>query len=114
MDSQPYEFYDSFEGPESNALDAGQEERRGWVPDAATANSENLGIGYGFLVGQQHDEDGSILKDRSGNPLIFTKDLPGLSGNGEATGIRIIKYHPGDDVDHSVHTKLSSVMQMLT
>jgi len=91
------EFYDSFEGPESNALDAGQEERRGWVPDAASANSENLGIGYGFLVGQQYDEDGSILKDRSGNPLIFTKDLPGLSGNGEATGIRIIKYHPGDD-----------------
>lgn len=91
------EFYDSFEGPESNAAGSGQEERRGWVPGASDANSQNLGIGYGFLVGQQYEEDGTILKDRSGNPLVFTKELPGLSGNGENTGIRIIKYHPGDD-----------------
>ena len=91
------EFYDSFEGPESNAAGSGQEERRGWVPGASDADSQNLGIGYGFLVGQQYEEDGTILKDRSGNPLVFTKELPGLSGNGENTGIRIIKYHPGDD-----------------
>lgn len=92
------EFYDSFEGnPNSNNVGDGQEERRGWVPDAATANSQNLGIGYGFLIGQQYEEDGTILKDRPGNPLVFTKELPGLSGNGENTGIRIIKYHPGDD-----------------
>lgn len=92
------EFYDSFEGdPNSNNVGDGQEERRGWVPDATTANSENLGIGYGFLVGQQYEEDGTILKDRTGNPLVFTKEMPGLSGNGEANGIRIIKYHPGDE-----------------
>ncbi len=92
------EFYDSFEGdPNSNNIGDGQEERRGWVPDATNANSENLGIGYGFLIGQQYEEDGTILKDRPGNPLVFTKELPGLVGNGEANGIRIIKYHPGDE-----------------
>ena len=92
------EFYDSFEGdPNSNNIGDGQEERRGWVPDATTANSQNLGIGYGFLIGQQYEEDGSILRDRTGEPLVFTKELPGLSGNGENTGIRIIKYHPGGE-----------------
>src|SRR5690606_9516598 len=30
----------------------------------------------------------------AGNPLVFTKELPGLTGNNERTGIRIIKYHP--------------------
>lgn len=89
------EFYDSFEGnPNSNNVGDGQEERRGWVPDGSNADETNLGIGYGFLIGQQHDDDGSQLTDRSGNPLVFTKELPGLNGNGEATGVRIIKYHP--------------------
>ncbi len=92
------EFYDSFEGdPNSNNVGDGQEERRGWVPDAATADEQNVGIGYGFLVGQQYNEDGTILKDRTGQPLVFTKEMPGLSGNGEATGIRVIKYHPNDE-----------------
>jgi len=92
------EFYDSFEGPSAtNNLGDGQEERRGWVPDATNANDSNLGIGYGFLVGQQYEQDGSMLTDRPGDPLVFTKELPGLSGNGENTGIRIIKYHPSPD-----------------
>jgi len=92
------EFYDSFEGdPNTNFVGDGQEERRGWVPDNTNANEQNLGIGYGFLVGQQYNEDGTILKDRPGNPLVFTKELPGLAGNGENTGIRLIKYHPGAD-----------------
>lgn len=91
------EFYDSFEGDaNSNNVGDGQEERRGWVPDASTASADNFGIGYGMLVGQQYEEDGSILTDRTGNPLIFTKDMPGLNGNGEANGIRVIKYHPAD------------------
>jgi starch-binding outer membrane protein, SusD/RagB family len=91
------EFYDSFEGnANSNNIGDGQEERRGWVPDASNSNSDNLGIGYGFLVGQQYEEDGTILRARPGDPLIFTKELPGLSGNNERTGIRIIKYHPSD------------------
>ena len=92
------EFYDSFEGdPNSNNVGDGQEERRGWVPDASNANSENLGIGYGFLIGQQYNEDGSQLTTRPGAPLAFTKELPDIQGNTEETGIRVIKYHPGDE-----------------
>lgn len=91
------EFYDSFEGnPSSNNVGDGQEERRGWVPDASNAGPDNLGIGYGMLIGQQYEEDGSKLKDRTGVDLVFTKDLPGLQGNGENTGVRVIKYHPVD------------------
>ncbi|HEA31011.1 MAG TPA: RagB/SusD family nutrient uptake outer membrane protein [Leeuwenhoekiella sp.] len=94
------EFYDSFEGdPNSNFVGDGQEERRGFVPDANTANAQNVGIGYGFLINQQYDADGSMLKDRQGQPLQFTKDIPSLVGNGEAQGMRIIKYHPYDPTD---------------
>ncbi len=99
------EFYDLFEGnPTSNFVGDGQEERRGWVPDASNAGPDNLGIGYGFLIGQQYDEDGTALNDRPGNPLVFTKELPGLVGNNERTGVRIIKYHPvnGSFTSHEV------------
>lgn len=74
------EFYDSFEGdPNINVAGSGQEERRGFVPDGSNAGPDNLGIGFGMLIGQQYDEDGSPLNDRPGNPLVFTKELPGLS-----------------------------------
>lgn len=89
------EFYDTFEGaPNSNFVGDGQEERRGFVPDATTANAQNLGIGYGFLIGQQYNEDGTTLTNRQGQPLSFTKDIPALVGNTEVEGIRLIKYHP--------------------
>lgn len=89
------EFYDSFEGdPNSNYEGDGIDERRGWVPDATNADDDNLGIGYGFLIGQQYSASGVPLNNRGGSPLIFSKELPGLSGNPEESGIRIIKYHP--------------------
>ncbi|MBN4048504.1 RagB/SusD family nutrient uptake outer membrane protein [Flavobacteriaceae bacterium AH-315-O20] len=89
------EFYDLFEGdPNSNYVGDGQEERRGFVPDNLTADASNLGIGYGFLIGQQYDVNGTPLNDRPGAPLVFKKELPGLVGNDEQTGIRMIKYHP--------------------
>ncbi len=85
------DFYDKFEGsPSSNEPGNGQEERRGFVPN----DGSHLGIGYGFLVGQQYDASGAKLKNRPGGDLIFTKDFPGLVGNGENEGIRMIKYHP--------------------
>ncbi|MBV6645875.1 MAG: RagB/SusD family nutrient uptake outer membrane protein [Cyclobacteriaceae bacterium] len=85
------EFYDSFEGdPDINVPGSGQEERRGYV----TTDGSDFGIGYGFLIGQQYDSTGAALNDRPGNPLVFTKELPGLAGNNERTGIRMIKYHP--------------------
>ncbi len=95
------EFYDLFEGdPNINVPGSGQEERRGFVP----TDGSNFGIGYGFLVGQQYDETGTAMTDRPGNPLIFTKELPGLLGNDERTGIRVIKYHPenGAFANHEV------------
>ena len=89
------EFYDLFEGASNtNNIGDGQEERRGWVPDANNADETNLGIGYGFLIGQQYDVNGNKLEDRAKNDLVFTKELPGLVGNNERTGIRTIKYHP--------------------
>lgn len=85
------EFYDLFEGdPNVNVPGSGQEERRGYVP----TDGSTLGIGYGFLVGQQYDETGAAMTDRVGNDLDFTRELPGLLGNNEVTGIRVIKYHP--------------------
>lgn len=85
------DFYALFEGdPNSNEPGHGQEERRGFVPN----DGSNFGIGYGFLVGQQYNVAGEPLNDRGGNPLVFTKNFPGLSGNNESNGIRVIKYHP--------------------
>lgn len=85
------EFYDTFEGDaDINVPGSGQEERRGFVP----TDGSHLGIGYGFLIGQQYDETGAAMTDRVGNPLDFKKELPGLLGNDETTGIRLIKYHP--------------------
>ncbi len=81
------EFYSLFEGDaNSNAPGSNQEIRRGYVPDD--------GYGFGFLVGQQYGYEGEELKTRNGDPLSFKEELPGLAGNGEATGIRLLKYHP--------------------
>ena len=94
------EFYDVFEGPsDRNYQGDGQEERRGWVPDASNANDSNLGIGLGFLINQQYDENGVALNNRQGRPLKYTRDIPSLVGNGEEIGIRVIKYHPFDSTD---------------
>jgi len=89
------EFYDMFEGASaSNNVGDGQEERRGFVPDNTNSGPDNLGIGFGFLVGQQYDATGNKLTDRAQNDLVFTKEFPGLVGNNERTGVRVIKYHP--------------------
>ncbi|MGJ3235717.1 RagB/SusD family nutrient uptake outer membrane protein [Marivirga sp.] len=82
------EFYALFEGPDdTNAPESGQEERRGYVPD------DNLG--RGMLFGQQYNFEGEALETRGGSPLFFTRDMPEeITGHGEATGIRLIKYPP--------------------
>jgi len=80
------------------------------VYDSFDANDIRLGepnlngIGTGMLVGQQYDADGSKLKDRGGNDLVFTKDFPtGILGNNERTGVRPHKY------THSVDGKASPI-----
>lgn len=97
------EYYDLFEGdPNSNYVGDGQEERRGWVPDASNVSPANSAIGFGFLINLQYDDDGTPLTDRTGAPLIFKRDFtdgtgsPNLSENDETTGIRVIKYHPAN------------------
>jgi starch-binding outer membrane protein, SusD/RagB family len=56
------------------------------------------GIRPGFLVGQQHDQNGVALKDRKGNPLAFDPTIsPTMIETGsnlEVTGIRVDKYPP--------------------
>ena len=99
------EFYDLFEGDaNSNVPGSGQEERRGFVATGAEANADNLGMGIGFLIGQQYNEDGTALTDRPGTPLQFTRELPALTGNNERTGIRVLKYHPknGSFTSHEI------------
>jgi len=101
------EFYDLFEGDaNTNYVGDGQEERRGWVPDATTANATNLGIGYGFLIGQQYEQDGTPLNARDnvgGIPLVFTREVekaeytaPADNATLETSGIRMLKYHPNE------------------
>ncbi len=109
------EFYDLFEGdPNSNYVGDGQEERRGFVPKEGSpvgvdfdgdGEPDNLDededgildgsqIGLGFLIGQQYDYDGSKLQAEIGKDLSFTRELPGLLGNDQSSGIRMLKYTP--------------------
>jgi hypothetical protein len=94
------EFYDKFEGPaNTNTLGGTQEERRGYTQTLASTNADNQGFGFGFQFGQMYGfKDGAAvaLKDRVGGPLVFTKELPGLVGNNEVTGIRLLKYSPAN------------------
>ncbi|MBT8177880.1 MAG: RagB/SusD family nutrient uptake outer membrane protein, partial [Eudoraea sp.] len=119
------EYYDLFEGDANNNrvdntvtqgdvdyyLD-GQEDRRGGVPlegapytgDPETTDSDGYeigsNVGFGFLINQQYDLDGTPLQDRAGAPLTFKRDFvdgagaPSLINNDETTGIRLMKYGP--------------------
>ena len=103
------DFYDTFEGDsDDDNLVGDGEERRGFTPQGAENDDTNWGIGSGFLLGRQwkfdNDNGAVALNDRAGNPLIFTRDLKGIIGNGEAEGIRVLKYTPanGDFAGHLV------------
>jgi len=56
------------------------------------------GIRPGFLVGQQYDDSGHVLKDRKGNNLAFDPTIAASmieqGSNLEVTGIRVAKYVP--------------------
>ena len=75
------DFYDSFETGD---------ERLGGAYQGLT---DVTGVRSGFLIGQQYDGSGTPLKDRAGNPLVFTKDISVTASN-EKQGIRVIKYLP--------------------
>ncbi len=96
------EFYNKFQGPtDSNSIGGAQEERRGYTHTLATTNATNQGFGFGFQFGQMYGmKDGApvALKDRTGKPLVFTKEFApsGLIGNNETTGARLLKYSPAN------------------
>ena len=82
------DFYDKFEATDK---------RRGEAYPGNSPNAINTGkrINVGFLIGQQYSlKDDQALTDRSGTPLIFTKDV-NLFETGkdlEVKGIRPLKY----------------------
>ncbi len=133
------EYYDLFEGdPESNRVETdltpldGQEERRGGVPPEGLPFTDRPGttdaegyefgsnVGFGFLIGQQYDLDGTKLTDRQGNDLEFGRDFvdgtgaKNLINNSERTGIRIIKYNPrfGLNTQHKVIFRWADALLM--
>jgi hypothetical protein len=84
------DFYDKFEAAD---------ERLGKVftstsyPGALPNPGNHRSVG--FLIGQQYNmTTGVALNDRSGNPLIFTREvkLRETGSNLEVTGIRVLKY----------------------
>ena len=79
------DFYNKFE-------DSDQRKGRPAEPDGTPFS----GIGRGFLIGQQVDDEGNIVIDnRTQEPLAFTPEVP-LNGAATDQGIRAIKYHPAD------------------
>ena len=84
------DFYHSFE--------PGDERIGGTYPNLTNYN----GLNTGFLIGQQYGPGGVALKQRGGQPLIFTPDV-NLNYSTEAQGIRVIKYFPQPKPDGSVN-----------
>jgi hypothetical protein len=71
------------------------DQRKGAPP--AKDGSKFSGIGRGFLIGDQFNDDGTKLIDtRTNVQLSFSPDVP-LSGAATNKGIRVIKYHPADN-----------------
>lgn len=54
------------------------------------------GFNQGFLIGQQYGLDGSALKQRNGEPLIFVPEI-NLASSPENAGIRVVKFAPNPD-----------------
>jgi len=84
------DFYKSFE--------ATDERIGGDYPGLTDRN----GLQTGFLVGQQYGHGHVALKQRGGQPLVFTPDV-NLNYSTEAQGIRVIKYFPQPAADGSVN-----------
>ncbi len=81
------DFYNSFEKTDSR------------FGAAIPGLTDKKGLRAGFLAGQQYDEKGVALNDRSGKPLSFTLKYDFKVAN-EADGVRVIKYLPDlTDVD---------------
>ena len=75
-------FYDKFDSTDK---------RRG---GAYVGQTNISGLKVGFLLGQQYNQSGTPLSDRTGAPLAFTREvkLVETGKNLEVTGIRVLKY----------------------
>ncbi len=83
-------FYDKFEAADQR------------IGKAYPGFTDNTGMRVGFLIGQQYGKGNVALKDRAGNPLIFTRDIDNIvTGNVETPGIRVVKYVPDMKPDWS-------------
>ncbi|OLY91092.1 Starch-binding associating with outer membrane [Cnuella takakiae] len=90
-------FYDKFEATD---------QRRGIAFPRFT---DSTGMRVGLLVGQQFGKGGVPLKDRAGNPLVFTREItPIVTGNVELPGIRVVKYVPDMKPDYSAPKDVAS------
>lgn len=102
------DFYDKFEA---------SDKRRG---DAYAGVTDRTGLRVGLLVGQQYNQNGVALTDRSlVRPLAFTREvnLIETGANLEVTGIRVVKYPPdfdnGDNVNNdAVFYRYADVLLM--
>ncbi|MBC8004231.1 MAG: RagB/SusD family nutrient uptake outer membrane protein [Verrucomicrobia bacterium] len=56
------------------------------------------GFNQGFLIGQQFSVDGTALKQRNGDPLIFVPEI-NLGSSPENAGIRVIKFAPNANTE---------------
>ncbi|WP_026899076.1 RagB/SusD family nutrient uptake outer membrane protein [Daejeonella oryzae] len=84
------DFYKSFE--------AGDERRGGDYPGL----TDKIGLKTGFLIGQQFGPGNVALKQRGGQPLVFTENV-NINFSTEAQGIRVIKYFPKPTADNKVN-----------
>ncbi len=57
------------------------------------------GFNQGFLAGQQYGLDGTALKQRNGDPLIFVSDI-NLESSPENAGIRVVKFAPNPNTNN--------------
>ena len=93
------------------------------LPNGGSVAPADYKLNRGFLEGQQYgavveagafktDAGGNILieplKDRAGNPLVYTLDIP-IQGANETQGVRVLKYEPDtrsgsdkSDVDYAI------------
>jgi len=64
--------------------------------DQRIGTKQQLGLGFGILVGPQLKDDGSPYLNRAGDPLVYTREIF-LSGNPDYAGYRVLKYDPNND-----------------
>jgi len=77
------DFYDKFESTDKR------------IGGSYAGTTNVSGVRVGFLIGQQYDQTGALLKDRRGNNLSFTPEVSLIERDPnhlEVAGIRVIKY----------------------